>query len=216
MMRWQELLKMAVILLHGRNFYNFTFGGGTALMVLYNHRVSKDIDIFLRDPQILPYISPRLNDQAAAFCDAYDEASNYLKLIIGDQEIDFIVAPNLTGVKPTYMEFDGANIYCDAPAEIIIKKLFYRSESLKIRDIYDTAVVLFNGVDILSHRAIIAKKLDAIEARLNQIACVYDKEVVALNTRFDFQRLHPVDITKTFINDCRCVDENQIRRVQLP
>lgn len=32
---------------------DWTFGGGTALMLLYEHRRSKDTDIFLRDPQYL-------------------------------------------------------------------------------------------------------------------------------------------------------------------
>lgn len=42
---------------------DWTFGGGTALMLLYEHRRSKDIDIFLRDPQYLTALSPRLNDR---------------------------------------------------------------------------------------------------------------------------------------------------------
>jgi hypothetical protein len=41
---------------------NWSFGGGTVLMRRYRHRLSKDIDIFVPDPQYLGYLSPRLND----------------------------------------------------------------------------------------------------------------------------------------------------------
>ena len=36
----------------------WSFGGGTALMLQIDHRESHDIDIFLDDPQILPFLNP--------------------------------------------------------------------------------------------------------------------------------------------------------------
>ncbi|MBY4897679.1 nucleotidyl transferase AbiEii/AbiGii toxin family protein [Cupriavidus sp. AU9028] len=42
----------------------FTFGGGTVLMLRYNHRLSKDIDLFVPDPQYLGFVTPRLSDMA--------------------------------------------------------------------------------------------------------------------------------------------------------
>jgi len=75
---------------------DWTFGGGTALMLLYEHRRSKDIDIFLRDPQYLTALSPRLNDHTEALTGRYVEQSNFLKLIFDGGEVDFIVAPSLT------------------------------------------------------------------------------------------------------------------------
>ena len=43
----------------------WTFGGGTVLMLRYEHRKSKDIDIFVPDPQYLGFATPRLSDVAA-------------------------------------------------------------------------------------------------------------------------------------------------------
>lgn len=40
----------------------WTFGGGTVLMLRYGHRVSKDIDIFVPNPQYLGYVNPRISD----------------------------------------------------------------------------------------------------------------------------------------------------------
>src|SRR5262249_800083 len=37
----------------------WTFGGGTAMMPQINHRESRDIDIFLPDPQLLPFLDPQ-------------------------------------------------------------------------------------------------------------------------------------------------------------
>jgi hypothetical protein len=65
---------------------------------MFSHRHSKDIDIFLNDPQVLLYLSPRTNDIAERVADAgsYQEASNFIKFITSHGEIDFIVAPQLT------------------------------------------------------------------------------------------------------------------------
>lgn len=38
---------------------HWSFGGGTALMLQTDHRESHDIDIFIHDPQILLFATPR-------------------------------------------------------------------------------------------------------------------------------------------------------------
>lgn len=43
----------------------WTFGGGTVLMLRHGHRLSKDIDLFVPDPQYLGFVNPRLSDVAA-------------------------------------------------------------------------------------------------------------------------------------------------------
>ena len=53
---WQGLLQHAFVLVeeiaaHGLKDPFWTFGGGTVLMLRYRHRMSKDIDIFVPDPQ---------------------------------------------------------------------------------------------------------------------------------------------------------------------
>ncbi len=39
----------------------WTFGGGTTLAFRFNHRVSRGVDIFLTDAQLLLLATPRLN-----------------------------------------------------------------------------------------------------------------------------------------------------------
>ena len=121
----------------------WSFGGGSALMFRYWHRESKDIDIFLTDPQYLTMLSPRLNDYAESIATDYQEASNFVKISVGDREIDFIVAPNLSGTLPVKEKLaPDIEILVEQPEEILAKKFFYRTESLKIRDFLDAYIVL--------------------------------------------------------------------------
>jgi hypothetical protein len=121
----------------------WSFGGGSALMFRYWHRESKDIDIFLTDPQYLTMLSPRLNDYAESIATDYKEASNFVKISVGNREIDFIVAPNLSGTLPVKEKLSpDIEILVEQPEEILAKKFFYRTESLKIRDFLDAYIVL--------------------------------------------------------------------------
>ena len=57
---WQSLLGQAFKLIdHAEKVVDqpieWSFGGGTVLMLRMNHRHSKDIDVFLADPQVRDY-----------------------------------------------------------------------------------------------------------------------------------------------------------------
>ena len=56
---------------------HWTIGGGTILKKFYQHRESKDIDVFLDNPQFLGMLSPRINDAVEYRLRDYSEASNY-------------------------------------------------------------------------------------------------------------------------------------------
>jgi hypothetical protein len=43
---------------------HWAIGGGTAMMLQIDHRESHDIDIFLRDAQLLPFLDPQRRDFA--------------------------------------------------------------------------------------------------------------------------------------------------------
>jgi hypothetical protein len=77
----------------------WSIGGGTMLHEMFGHRFSRDLDIFVSDPQVLLFLTPRTNDAAEQICDnrgSYVEASNFIKFVTPDGEIDFNVAPHLT------------------------------------------------------------------------------------------------------------------------
>jgi len=121
----------------------WSFGGGTRLALLYAHRISYDVDIFVTDAQVLPYLSPRLNDAAAAlFGDDYVEASSSLKLRASAGDIDIIVSPTLTNPGITSGDVQGVETPCQTAAEILAKKIQYRNVMFTRRDAFDLGFML--------------------------------------------------------------------------
>jgi hypothetical protein len=144
---WQVLLQHAFSLVdeiaaHGIPDPFWTFGGGTVLMLRYGHRLSKDIDIFVPDPQYLGYVSPRLSDVAEGVCDQYVEGPGYIKLLRPEGEIDFVASPNLTSEPFEMWELLGRAIKVETSAEIVAKKLWHRGDRATARDLFDLALVI--------------------------------------------------------------------------
>lgn len=110
-------------------------GGGTRLMLALDHRISHDIDLFIRDPQWIGYITPRLNDRVEALVAGYEEAADFLKLNLPDGEIDFIVRGSLLGLPDEASE--DTTLPLEPVAEVLAKKLFYRGSVLTPRDLFD-------------------------------------------------------------------------------
>ena len=94
---WETLFQRALILIDsvsasGTKLENWSFGGGTVLMRRHRHRVSKDIDIFIPEPQYLGYLNPRLSTDAELLTTHYDEQANFVKLYFPEGEIDFVAS----------------------------------------------------------------------------------------------------------------------------
>jgi len=119
-----------------------------------------DIDIFLHDVNYITMLSPRLNRNLSGISD-YVESSNFLKLRYPEGEIDFIIAPFLTSNPYQVKCIDGNKIRIETPEEIVLKKLFYRAEMLKSRDVFDTAVVFAeNRENLLSELKILKSRYE--------------------------------------------------------
>src|SRR3546814_10248418 len=60
---------------------SWSFGGGTALMLQIDHRESHDIDLFLDDPQYLPFLNPETQGiKLERAPDSYQAGTDVLKL----------------------------------------------------------------------------------------------------------------------------------------
>ena len=175
---WQGLLIHALNLVdqigkHGAQDPFWTFGGGTVLMLRYEHRRSKDIDIFVPDPQSLGYVTPRLSDVALSVSADYLEGAGYVKLIRPEGEIDFVASPNLTVNAFERWRLNGRFVRVETAVEIIAKKLWHRGDRVAARDLFDLSLVIEREpealvaeakfltrhrrafVDQLSHRAVV-------------------------------------------------------------
>ncbi len=142
---WQKLFPQALQLMDYlesvTNKPQWTFGGGTVLMLRINHRQSKDIDLFVPDPQYLGHVNPRLSDAAEAISGAYLEGALYVKLILEGGEIDVVVGPPLTDAGYDFVEFEGRQLRVETSAEIIAKKMWHRGDQANARDLYDLCAV---------------------------------------------------------------------------
>lgn len=144
---WRALFKHALTLVdeiarHGGREPLWTFGGGTALMLRYRHRRSRDIDIFVPDPQSLGHVSPRLSDVAGKVSLDYVEGAGYVKLVRAEGEIDFVAAPNLTARPFDLWRIAGREVRVETAAEIMEKKLWHRGDVVTARDIFDFSLVI--------------------------------------------------------------------------
>lgn len=176
---WRSLIGRAVTRLRaiGLDNRDWTWGGGTVLMLRHRHRQSHDVDIFINDVQYLSYLSPRLNDRETGDLMDYHEQANHLRLEYPEGEVDFLtVAPVFPGLKPQTMGFEGiqGDIQLMQDKEILGQKLHYRATGFTGRDLYDFVAVTRDDPDLLIDRDlhhIAERRRDALEAALASPNC---------------------------------------------
>jgi Nucleotidyl transferase AbiEii toxin, Type IV TA system len=174
-------------------------------MLHTGHRLSKDIDAFITDLQYISILSPRLGGEDVWACDTYDESPNHLKLVYPEGEIDFIVAAPITGLACEAMPIpdeegdESIEIEVEHPVEIALKKLFYRAGSLKVRDIFDIAVV-----DSLHHDLLRSNLYHASHVKkviLNRLATLpeayFRQELAELDIQENWKHLADECLTRT-------------------
>lgn len=119
----------------------WTFGGGTVLMLRFDHRSSKDIDLFVPDPQYLGYVNPRLGGPAEDLTAEYEENAQFVKLQLPAGEIDVVVGAPLTAPHFELVDYQGRPIRVETSAEILAKKMWHRGDHAKVRDLFDLCTV---------------------------------------------------------------------------
>ena len=139
--KWDELMSLAMtVLLDLPPEMTWSLGGGTALALYLDHRVSFDVDIFFEHPGALKELLR--NPKTRQLSDNREFPGNYLKIIRPEGEIDFILASNVTEKYCQATEFKGEQIYVETPTEIMAKKVKYRGSKFTYRDTYDLAATI--------------------------------------------------------------------------
>jgi predicted nucleotidyltransferase component of viral defense system len=185
---WQTLLPHAFTLideiaLRGIADPFWTFGGGTVLMLRHQHRLSKDIDIFVPDPQYLGFVTPRLNDAAESVSQDYVEGAGYLKLLRPEGEIDFVASPNLTAQAFEEWTLLGRKVKVETSAEIVAKKLWHRGDRATARDLFDLALVIEREPGALITAApYLTRHREAFLSQLEQRRAVLSAQFEAIDT----------------------------------
>ena len=201
---WDKLFKNALRILDdsGLSEKEWTLGGGTALALRFQHRESRAVDIFLSDAQYITLLTPRLNRTAAGMTDDYTEGSHFLKLRFPEGEVDFIIAPWLTQNPYEKMEVGTRVIQIETPEEIVVKKIFYRAEALKVRDVIDIAAVYAKRSEHLLNQApIVVSRYEDLRNRWAKLQGIYFKEVEGLKILdFELAKKAPV-LFQSFLHE---------------
>ena len=142
---WTELFPQALKLMAHLESQTrqplWTFGGGTVPMLRIGHRQSKNIDIFVPDPQYLGYVNPRLSDVAEQISSDYEENAEFVKFFLAAGEIDIVVGSALTDQPFEVQPYAARDIKFETCAEIIAKKMWHRGNQSKARDLFDLCAV---------------------------------------------------------------------------
>lgn len=143
------------------------------MMLQIGHRDSRDVDIFLSDPQLLGYLDP--NKQNFTFEIAPDDSTSdgtrFQKFSFADiGEIDFIIAPALTTSPTIHRKIEGNAVLLETVAEIITKKIVHRGSTIAPRDIFDIAAASADYADAVTtelrtYRDAVAATIEQIERR---------------------------------------------------
>jgi hypothetical protein len=193
---WKSLLEKAYGLMDsvasdGFTLPRWSLGGGTVLMFYFAHRKSKDIDIFVPDPQFLGYVNPRIGGRGEDITSDYKDAADYVKLFLPEGEIDFVASPTLTENPFEEHVVLGRKILLETPIEIVAKKLWYRGDRATPRDLLDLALVIEHHYsEIIEHGQVFVKNIEAFtdqcESRRAIMLPVFDAiEKIEFELSFD-------------------------------
>jgi hypothetical protein len=206
---WETLFRRALLLMdearaQGIPVDEWTFGGGTVLMRRHQHRFSKDIDIFINDPQFVGFVSPRLSPLAESLTSDYVEAREYVKLVFDEGEIDFVASAPLTATPARLEELFGHSIQVETSTEIVAKKIWHRGAQFTARDIFDLAVVAEKEPHALDEvQPILKDRRDVVLQRIDAHTDVL---------RESFESLEALEYRRTFDECVQIVREVLSRR----
>ena len=192
---WEVLFQRALILIDdaraaGLPVDEWTFGGGTVLMRRHHHRLSKDVDIFINDPQFIGYLTPRLNQTAESLTTNYVEDARFVKLAFPEGEIDFVASAPLTATPAQPEMLFGRPFLVETSTEIVAKKVWHRGAEFTARDIFDFAMVAEREPQALHEIApILRDRREAVLARV---------ERDGPHLRESFESLIALDYRRTF------------------
>ncbi len=171
---WKVLFTRALELIdsvasEGRPLGEWSFGGGTVLMIRHRHRLSKDIDIFVPDGQYLSYLTPRLNPTAELLTADYTEDHGSLKLRFKEGEIDFVASAPLSEHPYEVSDVLGRPVRLETSTEIIAKKVWHRGALFTGRDLFDLAMVAEReAAALVSIEPVLQSRRDVILERLER------------------------------------------------
>lgn len=194
-----DLISECKELLPNNDLSFIRFGGGTALAIYhFQHRKSFDIDLFVTDPQILNYLSPKhwLEDSRSFNTAKYIDLANHIRLLTKENiKIDILVSQDFIGhaIIDDSHTFFHESIYVESLEDILAKKIVYRKDQNKSRDIIDLSVALYHDASIFE------KLLNSEAVTLQDLRDLHDA-LVRLDTQKYLDEIDLVEPIKFYEN----------------
>lgn len=217
---WEGLFDIAMdivdkvqLLLPPNDPNEWTFGGGTAMMLQINHRNSFDVDFFSTDRQLLGYVyAVALDDYVNTEMAEYEGVGGtYIKLIFMDRgQVDFVTAKPILEdfARPTIIR--GRDILMETVPEIIAKKVFHRGSIIVPRDLFDIAAACHAGyrdkivdafMDMPEQLGEFSETLGKIRARQKEYELFI--ETFAVYPGFEIIKTNALDFVEELVADTR-------------
>lgn len=199
--QWETLMNLALPILQDLpKDIPWALGGGTALSLSLQHRISYDIDIFFEYTKAIREIARNPKTKEIALSIQFP--GNYLKIEREEGEIDFISAMNITDYPHKNYLFQDQNIFIENVDEIIAKKLKYRSSRLNIRDVFDLAASINNDQNILNRMCNIEDIANELNTAFNRINLLIKSRIkIDIITNNEYLHKNMFDITISALND---------------
>jgi hypothetical protein len=185
---------------------DWSFGGGTAMMLQIDHRSSHDIDLFVDDHQYLGYLDPAKHDFKFEIrpLGYGGDGTRFLKISFGNKgEIDFIACPPLTDSPTNTVEIHGRPVKLETVAEIVSKKVYHRGGVIAPRDVFDIAAAgsTTHRLEMISALSKHPNKTSTASETLSRANPEFVLSVIAdLQIKPKFQHL-----TETAIDECQSI-----------
>jgi hypothetical protein len=162
-------------------------------MFRYHHRHTKDINIFVPDPQYLGFVTPRLSDVADSVTSDYlENQSSYVKLIRPEGEIDFVASPNLNERPYEIWNINGQDIRVETAVKFVAKKSWHRGDQATARDLFDLSLVIEKvPIELLTATKFLQKNamkfVEQINSRQKVFAASQFDEIDVLDYRTSYE-----------------------------
>jgi hypothetical protein len=118
---------------------HWAIGGGAGLELLWKHRQARDLDVFLYNPMVFAFLSPRTNDFYERIGIDAAEGIDSISWRSGGVDISIVCTAPLTDSIAEKFSFEDQIINIESPHEILARKLHHRASSLTVNDLFDVA-----------------------------------------------------------------------------
>jgi len=133
----------------------FILGGGGALAIYFDHRKTRDLDLFWEDIEALaglPQLIQRRLEDAGVAISVVQQSPGFVRLRASDVSsainIDLVADPTERLERPLVVSIGDREIAAESPRDLLVNKLCALLSRSELRDLFDIGVLIANGLSL--------------------------------------------------------------------